>query len=206
MKLRKLALAAAVFVGLSGMTGAAFAQSKVFYINEARVRQESKVGKEMNATLRGLANQDAEKLGIKALNDQVAAESKALEPQLQSLTEEALKSNATLNARIEALKQKDYELQQKSGLVSQNLSQRSSQLNQMFTLVLDPAIVHVAKQSGADVVLADPSARYIKESSDLTSKVIARLDATIPTLAAMQAALQPPAAPAPAAPAAPKPQ
>jgi hypothetical protein len=68
---------------------------------------------------------------------------------------------------------------------------------------MDPAIVHVAKQVGADVVMSDASVRYVKESADITPKVIARLDATVTTVQAMQAAVTPPAAAGAAAPAAP---
>jgi Skp family chaperone for outer membrane proteins len=208
MKFSKLALAAAFFVSLVNMTGVAHAQLKTFYVNEGKVRSDSKLGKDMNNVLIGNANRDAEQLGLKALDDQVATESKALQPQLQSLTEEALKSNPTLKARVDALSEKAYELQTKKGQVSQALTERGTTLNRMFAAVLDPAIAHVAKQIGADVVLSDPSARYVKETVDITSKVIARMDATVTTVQAMQAAVAPPAAPAvpaPAAPAAPKP-
>jgi len=202
MKFSKLALAAAFFVSLANMTGVAHAQLKTFYVNEAKVRSESKLGRDMNNVLIGNANRDAEQLGLKALDDQVSTESKALEPQLQSLTEEALKSNPTLKARVDALSQKAYDLQTKKGQVSQALEARSTQLNRMFAAVMDPAIAHVAKQIGADVVMSDASVRYVKDSADITSKVIARLDATITTVQALQAAVAPPAA-APAAPAAP---
>jgi len=202
MKLSKLVLAAAFFAGLANMTGVANAQLKTFYVNEGQVRAQSKLGKDMNNILIGNANKDAEQLGLKALDDQVSSESKALEPQLQSLTEEALKSNPTLKARVDALSQKAYDLQTKKGQVSQALEARSTQLNRMFAAVMDPAIAHVAKQVGADVVMSDASVRYVKDSSDITTKVIARLDATITTVQAMQAAVAPPAAPA--APAAPK--
>ena len=65
MKLRNLALVAAVFVGLTNMAGAAFAQTKVFVVNEERVRRESKVGKELNAKLVTDANAAGDKLGLK---------------------------------------------------------------------------------------------------------------------------------------------
>ena len=64
-------------------------------------------------------------MSVSCLDDQVASESKALQPQLQSLTEEALKSNPTLKARVDALSEKSYELQTKKGQVSQALNDRS---------------------------------------------------------------------------------
>jgi hypothetical protein len=69
-----------------------------------------------------------------------------------------------------------------------------------FAQVLEPAVSHVAREAGADVVLSYASTWYVKDAVDLSQKVIARLDATVPTLAALQAAVQA------ATPAAPKPQ
>jgi hypothetical protein len=58
-------------------------------------------------------------------------------------------------------------------------------------------------------VLSYNSTLYSKDAIDITAKVIARLDSTVPTIQALQDALpKPPAQPAggaPAAPAAPKP-
>jgi Skp family chaperone for outer membrane proteins len=219
MKLRKLALAAAVFVGLSGMTGAAFAQQKIFVINEAKIRAETKVGKEMAGVLGGIRNQGIEKLGLQALSNEIKTESDALRPQAQSLTPEALNANPTLKARVDALNKKASELQQKQDYLNANLSQEGQALNTMFAQVMEPAVQHVAKQQGADLVLSYSSTWYVKDAVDISSKVVARLDATIPTLKAMQdaykaslpappaaapAASAAPAAPAPAAP--PKPQ
>jgi Skp family chaperone for outer membrane proteins len=211
MMLRKLAIATALFAGLSGVTGVAAAQTKVFYVNEARVRQETKVGREMNAVLNQIATQRAQTAGLEALQKQLRDERTALQPQVESLSDAAIQSNPQLKSRLEAFGAKQAEVQQKSGIISQELQQRAQQLNGAFTYVLDPAIAHVAKTVNADVVLNDPDVRYIRDSVDITSKVVARLDATIPTLAALQAAMPqapaaaaaPPAAP-PAAPAKPQ--
>ena len=206
MKLSKLALAAAFFVSLANVTAVAHAQAKVFYVDEARVRQESKVGKEMNAVLANMTNQGIAQLGLADLNKQIADEGKALQPQLQSLTEDAIQANPTLKARVDAFNQKRSDFQQKTSQVNQAVTRSGNEMNAAFTYVLDPAVQHVGRQVGADVVLADPNTRYIKDTLDITSKVVARLDSTIPTLAALQAALpqQPAPAAAPAS-AAPKP-
>jgi Skp family chaperone for outer membrane proteins len=213
MKLRKLALAAAVFVGLSGMAaGAASAQQKIFVIDEARIRSDTKVGKEMAAVLGGIYNQGVDKLGLKTLNDEIKTESDALRPQAQSLTPEALNANPTLKARVDALNKKASELAQRRDYLNANVNQEGQALNGMFATVMEPAVQHVAKQQGADIVLSASSTWYVKDAVDISSKVVARLDATIPSLKAMQDAYkaslpaQPAAAPAAsAAPAAPAP-
>jgi Skp family chaperone for outer membrane proteins len=204
MKLRNLAMVAAVMIGLTNLVGAAVAQTKVYVINEERIRRDSKVGKEMSAALGSVANQGAEKLGLKTLETQIKTESDALKPQTQSLTPEAINSNPTLKAKVDALNKKTNEYMQKAAGLQQGLEQQSGSFNGAFMAALEPAVTHVAKQVGADVVLTYGSTWYVKDAIDITPKVIERLDATIPTMAALQAALQPAGAPKPAAPAKPQ--
>lgn len=198
MKFRKLALAAAVFVGLTNMAGSAFAQTKVFIIDEQRIRGESKLGKELNTTLDNIAAQGVEQLGLRTLKTEFDTEGAALKPQIESLTPEAIAANPTLKARVDGLNRKAAELMQKQNALNQTLDQREQNFGLAFLQVLGPAVDTVAKEAGADVVLSVSSTWYVKEAVDLTPRVIARLDATVPTVAALQAALPQPPAPAPA--------
>jgi Skp family chaperone for outer membrane proteins len=201
MNIRKLALAAALFVGLTNMAGAAFAQTKVFIIDEQLIRQESKVGKELNLALDNFAAAGVDQLGLKTLKTELDTEGAALKPQIESLTPEAIAANPTLKARVEGLNRKAADFMQKQNALSQNLEQRDTSFNMAFLQVLGPAIDAVAKEAGADVVISVSSTWYVKDAINLTPKVIQRLDATVPNVAALQAALpQPPAAPATRAP------
>jgi len=67
-------------------------------------------------------------------------------------------------------------------------------MSMAFLAVLGPAIDHVAKEAGADLVLSTAQIWYSKDAVNITKKVVARLDATVPTIAALQAALPPPPA------------
>lgn len=199
MNIRKLALATALFVGLSNMAGAAFAQAKVFVIDEQTIRQESKIGKELNNALDGYAAAGVDQLGLKTLKTELDSEGAALKPQIESLTPEAIAANPTLKARVDGLNRKAADFMQKQNALSQNLEKRDTSYNMAFLQVLGPAVEAVAKEAGADVVVSLGSTWYVKNTVDLTPKVIQRLDATVPNIAALQAALPPPpAAPAPA--------
>lgn len=210
MKLRKLALLAAVMVGLTNMAGSAFAQTKIFVVNEERVRRESMVGKEMNAALISVANAGADQLGLKTLKTELETETARLKPQTESLTKEAINANPTLKAQVDALNKKAAEYYQKSTALNNGIEKQDNGMSMAFLSVLGPAVENVAKTVGADVVLSNTSTWYAKDAVDITAKVIARLDATVPTLKALEAALPKPpaqpagaAAPGPAAPAAP---
>jgi len=196
MNIRKLALVAAVFVGLTNMAGVAFAQTKVFIIDEQRIRQESKLGKELNTSLDSFAAQGVDQLGLKTLKTELDSERTSLKPQVESLTPEAIASNPTLKARVEGLNRKAQEFMQRQDALSQTIEQRDNNFNLAFLQVLAPAIDSVAKESGADVVVSVSSTWYVKDTIDITTKVIQRLDATVPTIAALQATLPPPPAPA----------
>lgn len=194
MKLRNLALVAALAIGAANMAGAAFAQTKVFVINESRIRSESKVGKEMNAALGSFANAAGDQLGLNTLKTELETESARLKPQTESLTPEAINANPTLKAQLESLNKKAVEYQQKRSVLNQNVEQRDNGMGMAFLNVLGPAVDSVAKEVNADIVLSNTAIWYAKDATDITTKVIARLDATVPTLAALQATLpQPPA-------------
>ena len=201
MKLRNIALAAAFAAGLANMTGAALAQTKIYVVNEERVRRESKVGKEINQTLMTNANAGADQLGLKALKTEIDAEAARLKPQTESLTPEALNGNPTLKAQVEALGKKQSEYYSKTNALNNGLERADNGLSQMFFVVLGPAVDTVAKTVNADVVIASASTWFMKDAVDISDKVIARLDATVPTLQALRDAMpKPPAGSAATAP------
>jgi Skp family chaperone for outer membrane proteins len=194
MKLRNLALAAAFTVGLANMAGAALAQTKVFVVDEDRVRRDSKVGKEISAAIGDFATKAGDQLGLKTLKTELESESARLKPQTESLTPEALNANPTLKAQVDGLNKKANEFLQKQNVLNKNIEQRDNGMGMAFLTVLAPAVDSVAKDVGADVVISYAQTWYVKDATDITAKVIARLDATVPTLAALQAALPPPPA------------
>jgi Skp family chaperone for outer membrane proteins len=197
MKVRNFVLVGALFVGLSNLAGVAMAQAKVLVVNEQKVRAESKLGKALDAALQELAVKGVDQLGLKTLQTEVQTEAAALKPQTQSLTREALESNPTLKARVEGLNKKAGELQQKQNVLNATVEKQDTGYNYAFYAVMIPAVDAVAKEAGADVVLSYPSTLYTKDSIDISAKVIARLDATVPTMEALKAALPaPPAKPA----------
>lgn len=194
MKLRTLVMAVALTVGAANMAGAATAQTKVFMVNEERVRHESKVGKEINQTLTSNVNSATTELGLKQLKTDIDAEAARLKPQTESLTKEALEANPTLRAQVEALSKKQVEYYNKSNALNSGLERADNTYSMAFLAVMGPAIDAVAKDVGADIVLNRSSLWYAKEATDITTKVIARLDATVPTLQALKDALPKPPA------------
>lgn len=205
MKLRNLALVAALLVGGANMAGAAFAQTKIFVVNEDKVRRDSKVGKEINQNLVTNANAGADQLGLKQLKTEIDTEVTRLKPQTESLTPEAINANPTLKAQVEALGKKQQEYYQKAGALNNGLERADNGLSQAFLFVMGPAVNQVAKDVGADIVLDASSAWYIKDATDISAKVVARLDATVPNLQALKEAMPKPPAGAAAPATAPKP-
>ena len=199
MRVRLLALVAAAFTATAIVPSVASAQTKVYVIDEAKIRDGSKIGADIRAKLGAIEQEGIEKLGLKALSDQIQSETTRLQPQLQTIVGEngqvaveSLEANPTLKSQVEALGQKQIELRQKSNVLSQNLDQQQSVAMAAFTAALGPAVNHVAAQEGADVILSVASTWYVKDTIDLSAKVIQRLDATTPTLASLEASLQPP--------------
>lgn len=185
--MRNIFLAAAFLVGISQIS-AAYAQVKVYVINEDVVRRDSKIGKDIAAKLGEARQAGVTQLGLTALQTQIQTEDAALKPQTQALTVESLNANPTLKARVEALNRLKSEYVQKADALNNALDQQSSAATVAFAAALEPAVEFAAKEAGADLVLSYSSTWYVKPTADLSAKVIARLDATTPTLAALQAA------------------
>ncbi|MEY2757476.1 MAG: hypothetical protein RIR33_1254 [Pseudomonadota bacterium] len=197
MKLRNIVLAVVLFTGLSNVAGVALAQTKVFIVNEAKIRADSKLGKALAAQMQQVGTAGVDQLGLKTLQSEVKTEGEALKPQVQSLTKEALASNPTLKTRVENYQKKMNELAAKSNALDQRMEQQEAANQIAFNFVLVPAVEAVAKEVGADVVLSYNSALFNKDAVDISAKVVARLDATVPTLEALKAALPAPQTPAP---------
>ncbi len=200
MKIRSLALAAAMLAAFTSAATTAYAQTKIFVIDEATIRAGSKIGVDIQSKLGAIEKEGVDKLGLQTLADQIKSEEAALQPQLQTMVDaegrialESLNSNPTLKSRVEALSQKQNELAQKSNLLNQNLNQQSNAAVAAFSAALAPAVQYVGKQEGADVILSSSSTWYVNNAVDLSAKVIQRLDATTPTLASLEGALKPPA-------------
>lgn len=189
MKLSKFMLVAAA---ASTLATAAHAQAKIFVVDEMLARQESKIGKDLAAKLGSIRDEGVNKLGLKTLSDSIKTDEEALKPQVQALTPEAINANPTLKSKVDALNKKRAELMQKAGALEQDLNQQSGAATQAFGQALGPAVEYVAKEVGADIVLSSSSLWFAKSGVDITKKVVARLDATMPSLEALQAAMAPP--------------
>lgn len=189
MSIRKLALIALATAGVSSLVGVAHAQ-KVFVVNDAAVLRNTKLGKELGGNINNQANKGVEQLGLQALSDQIDTERKALDPILGSLTPEArdakIKSDPALKAKLEALGKKQVELQQKEAALNNALGNATDDYKSLFDIAMIPAIEFVAKEANADIVVPVGTLFYAKQSTDLTQKVIARVDATVPNIAKLE--------------------
>lgn len=188
MKLRNSAFVAALVIGLSQAASVAVAQTKVYVINEDVVRRDSKIGKDIAAKLGNIQTDGVTKLGLQTLSQEIKTEQEALKPQTQSLTQEGLNANPTLKARVEALAKKQSEYLQKADFLNSKLDEQTNAAMVAFAAAVEPAVDYVAKEIGADVVLPASSTWYFKNATDVSAQVIARLDATTPTLASLQTA------------------
>jgi Skp family chaperone for outer membrane proteins len=201
MSIRKFVLIAGMGFGLANLSGAAFAQ-KTMVVDEDAAFRSSKIGAAISNQIGAISSKGAEQLGLKTLADQIKADEAAM-PELKTLTPEAVNANPTLKARVDALSKKLGEFQQKQNALGKAVDQQQNAATVMFFYALNKAIEDVVKTEKVDIVLSAQSTRYFGKAQDLTPKIIARLDATVPNLETLQAMMpKPPAdAKAPAAPA-----
>lgn len=200
MHIRNMILAAGLAMGLANLGGAAFAQ-KIAVVDEDAVFEGSKIGGLLAKTVNDFRVGVADKLELKKLQDELKTEEAAI-PQLKTMTPEALsnaaKTDVALKTKLESFAKKQGDLQVRANQFNGATNQQAGAVQNAFGFVLAKAVESVAKADAVDIVVPAGSVMYVNKAKvDISQKVIARLDATVATLAALEAALpKQPAAPA----------
>ncbi|MEM6627133.1 MAG: OmpH family outer membrane protein [Pseudomonadota bacterium] len=193
MLTRKLAfvVCATVFAAFVGQTAAA--QNKVVVIDQAQIMRDSRAGKDIAAKLKAIGDTMATEL--QPVADALSTEQQSLNAQTSTLTREALAQNQQLVTRIESFSKRAQDFEVKRQRSAVELEQTRRQAWGKFFEALGPALTQVVTDRGADVVLDRSSVVYSDKSVDVTIEVIARIDATTPTIEVVKAVL--PQQPAP---------
>jgi Skp family chaperone for outer membrane proteins len=137
-----------------------------------------------------MQQQGVQQLGLQTLEDEIRKEEEALKPLTQNLTKEALDKNPTLQERVTNLQKKQAEFVQKAQALNANLGQADGAASDQFIMAMMPAVKYVAEQAKAEVVLSSNAIWYGAPAVDLSSKVVQRLDATVPSYEAWVQAMQ----------------
>lgn len=187
MTFKKVLLALLALLIISPMTFSATAQTNVVVIDQAKIMTQSKAGKDINAKLKNIAEQINKEL--KPTLDSLQAEQKSLNETLAPLNQNAIAQNEALMTRIKNFRNRDAEFQKTTQTRAAELELTRRAAWQQFFVALEPALQGVIDESKADIVIDRTSTVHASAGIDKTEEVIAKLDASTPTIAVTKQSL-----------------
>ncbi|MEX1250135.1 MAG: OmpH family outer membrane protein [Hyphomonas sp.] len=160
---------------------ASYAQGTVvIIIDEGRILADSKAGKDLFTKLKNIETQINNEL--KAPRDALEAERTSLAAQVDGKTREAIVADAALVARIEAFQTKANEFAQKRSLLQQEYAATEQKGFVDFNTAIEPVLLEVVKEKGAQVVLSKSQAVFSADTVDATPAIVSKLDVRTPAI------------------------
>ncbi|MCU0730647.1 MAG: OmpH family outer membrane protein [Hyphomonas sp.] len=160
---------------------ASFAQGTVvMIIDEGKILTDSKAGKDLFTKLKNIETQINGEL--KAPRDALEADRTALATQVDGKTREAIMADAALVKKIEDFQKKANEFAQKRSVLSQEYAATEQKAFIDFNTALEPVLLEVVKEKGAQVVLSKSQAVFSSDTVDGTPAIVSKLDQRTPAI------------------------
>ncbi len=181
MKIRNLVLAFAAVLFIAPLSIIAEAQTKVVVIDQSKIMQDSRAGKDIASKLKSIADQINNELTPTA--EALARENKALNDEIAPLNQNAINQNQALVTRVQSFQKRASEFETKRQTRAAELELTRRDAWQKFFAALAPALEAVIAANQADVVLDRGSVVHASDEIDKTADVIAELDKSSPSIA-----------------------
>lgn len=176
-----MALALAVSAPLT-IASTAYAQgTKVIVIDSGRIITESKAGQDIRTKLQGIETQMIGEL--QPDGTALQTEGAAIEAKTANMTPEAMRADAALKTEVEAYARKANDFNRKRQIVAQELALTERDALIKMNNAIAAVLRDVVSETGANVVMERSSIVFSDESTDVTTSVITKLDASTPTIA-----------------------
>jgi len=180
-QLRMLLAALMLAMTFSTFAQASFAQGTVvMIIDEGRILTDSKAGKDLFTKLKNIETQINNEL--KVPRDALEADRTSLATQVDGKTREAIVADAGLVAKIEAFQIKANDFAQKRSILSQEYAATEQKAFVDFNTALEPVLLEVVKEKGAQVVLSKSQAVFSADTVDATPAIVSKLDVRTPSI------------------------
>ncbi len=154
--------------------------STVVVIDRNQIFAQSQAGQDIIRKIQGV--ESAMQGELKPTADELAAEGPALEAKTQGRTREAILADATLKGEVEAYARKAGEFNRRRQITAQELALTERKALADFNTALVPVLREVVAERSANVILDKSQVVYVDDATDVTASVIAKLDASTPTI------------------------
>jgi len=154
--------------------------TKIITIDEGRILRDSKAGKDIQAKLSNIETQINNEL-VPA-STALEAEGNALNAELQGKTREQVAGDAALVGKLAAYEKKanDFGKARQKAANEYGLTERQALVD--FNKALEPVLLEVVREQGAEVVMSRSAVIYSVDTIDVSASVVSKLDAATPTI------------------------
>lgn len=153
----------------------------IIVIDEVRILQDSRAGKDIQTKLGNIQNQIEAELDPARRALESAAQ--VIQPKIDGKTPEAISADAALVTELNTFQQQRQDLGQRRQIVSQEFSLTQQQALVDFNVALEPVVMEVMRERNAQVVLSKDMTLFAADSIDVSADVIAKLDQRTPAIA-----------------------
>ena len=182
MKQFKLLLAALALVVTSVVAAApAVAQgTKIIVVDQARVLRESKAGKDIASKIETIEGQMKRELEPTA--NSLESLGKSIEAKTANMTPEAMRADENLKSEARNFRTKLADLSKERDKRATELALTERKASIAFSQALGPVLEQVMQEEGADIMMSASDVMIAMGGTDVTDKVIAKLDASTPSI------------------------
>lgn len=154
--------------------------TKVVVVNQGKILKDSRAGKDMQTKLNSIADQIRNEL--QTTQRSLAAERKSLIERSNGKTQEAIRADTALLGQWESFAKKAEDFNRATQLRQQELARTERKARNEFITAVNPVLVEVRTEKGAQLMLPRSSAIGADDSVDVTQSVISKLDSRKPTV------------------------
>lgn len=178
--LKQLGAAMAMLVAMAVIAPVAFAQTKIIVIDQARIEAESKAGQSLRAALTTIEGQMQNEMAPLASSFQAAQS--ALQAKAANKTAEDIQADTALQEEAKTVQAQAAQVARERDIRAAELRMTTRKASMAYRDALKPILDQVMAEEDADIIVDASQVVIANDGVDVTDKVIAKLDAAVPSI------------------------
>ncbi len=155
--------------------------TKIIVVDQVRILRESNAGKDIAAKIETIEGQMQRELEPTAKS--LESMGKSLEARTANMTPEAIRADESLKTEARSFRTKLADLSQERDKRATELSLTERKASIAFSQALGPVLEQVMQEENADIMMAAGDVMMANGNTDVTDKVIAKLNAKTSSIA-----------------------
>ena len=155
--------------------------TKIIVVDQVRILRESNAGKDIAAKIETIEGQMQRELEPTAKS--LESMGKSLEARTANMTPEAIRADESLKTEARSFRTKLADLSQERDKRATELSLTERKASIAFSQALGPVLEQVMQEENADIMMSAGDVMMANGNTDVTDKVIAKLNASTQSIA-----------------------